>query len=118
MNRRDYKIDELRELLLSSSDGLFKNNINSKLSLAIRSKFPNISRAFVTNWICEQGEDIYTIVVGIDLIMQIEISRVNESEEPIVEIFSASQYKNKYPYLTKISKRTLTLALALMEDAR
>ncbi|RHX77447.1 hypothetical protein [Leptospira yasudae] len=117
MNPKDHKVGELREKLLLSNDGLFKDNKNPKLLLAIRSKSPNVSRAFVINWICEQGEDIYTLVAGIDLIFEVEISRVNEFEEPIVKVFSVSQYKKKYPYLSKISKRVLALALRLIEDS-
>jgi len=72
---------------------LFDKKRNSKLLEVISKKFDILIIAYVINWIPEQSEDIYVVLVNNSIIAKIEISRVAKDEEPLIEVFDINQYE-------------------------
>ena len=66
---------EIEQSLIHSSKLLLEGHTNRRLLEAILSEFGNLSEAFVIDWIPEQGEDIYTVVIPPDTVAIVEISR-------------------------------------------
>lgn len=71
--------------LFESRKALFDGLSNPILLEALRIHFPGIQSAYILNWIPEQGEDIYFVLVKNDLIAIIEIQR---SPQRVVNDFS------------------------------
>jgi hypothetical protein len=66
--------------------------------------------AYILNWTPEQGDDIFTILIDLDKVAKIEISRINSSEKPVVEIF---KLKDFYKGLSKVFQIKLAVAIDL-----
>ena len=48
--------------------------------------------AYIIDWIPEQGEDIYKLLINENIILEIELDRYNAEIEPIIESKSITQY--------------------------
>ncbi|MDN4621058.1 hypothetical protein QCD85_23270 [Paenibacillus sp. PsM32] len=72
--------------------------------------FGEVKSAYILNWTPEQGEDIFTILVNLDRIAKVEISRVNPSEVPIIETFNLKDFQRR---LSKIFQIKLAVAIDL-----
>ena len=85
--------NHIKEALINSKQRLFSSS-NDKLLLKTLSKIkPNLKTAYILYHLIEQGEDIFTIITDDKSIIEIEISRVDSSVEPICEIINFHQYK-------------------------
>ncbi|NRS51982.1 hypothetical protein [Brevibacillus sp. HB2.2] len=99
---------EVREELKKSNQSLFKSEMKRRLLEVIRSAFPEMKTAYIVDWIPEQGEDIYKILINDSIITEIELDRYNFEIEPIVVTKTISQY------LQGLSKQCqIKLAIAL-----
>lgn len=99
---------ELREQLIKSKHSLFNGEEKRRLFEVIRSLFPEIKTAYIVQWIPEQGEDIYKILINDSVIAEIELDRYDVEVEPNVE------YKDISQYLHGLSKqKRIKLAVAL-----
>ncbi|EPX55097.1 hypothetical protein D187_009603 [Cystobacter fuscus DSM 2262] len=105
--------ERLSQELESSNSWLFEGQ-NSRLLSALTAVCPGLKKAFVVDWIPEQGEDIYTVVAGPDLLVVVEVDRLSVAVEPIVEVFSVRDYKKAHPSLTISSRRKLELGLEML----
>ncbi|GIP58614.1 hypothetical protein [Paenibacillus woosongensis] len=76
----------------------------------LRNTFGEVKSAYILNWTPEQGEDIFTILVDLDKIAKVEISRVNPSEVPIIETFNLKDFQRK---LSKVFQIKLAVAIDL-----
>ncbi|CAH8713351.1 hypothetical protein M5W83_26695 [Paenibacillus thiaminolyticus] len=76
----------------------------------LRTTFGEVKSAYILNWTPEQGEDIFTILVDLDRIAKVEISRVNPSEVPIIETFNLKDFQRR---LSKIFQIKLAVAIDL-----
>ncbi|PZM64616.1 hypothetical protein DOE73_16255 [Paenibacillus dendritiformis] len=65
---------------------------------------------YILNWTPEQGEDIFTILVDLDKIAKVEISRVDHSEVPLIETFNLKDFQRR---LSKIFQIKLAVAIDL-----
>jgi hypothetical protein len=92
---RQMAVEATRQHLLQSSASLLVSN--DALGLALRRFFPELKRAFVMNWIPEQGEDIYWVLVSSTEVAEIEIPRVigAESNLPSLKIVALDAYQKK-----------------------
>ncbi|GBG07985.1 hypothetical protein PAT3040_02550 [Paenibacillus agaridevorans] len=99
---------EIREQLSISNQSLFESEEKRRLLEVIKSSFPEMRTAYIVNWIPEQGEDIYKILINDSIIADIELDRYSDDFEPIVES------KDIPNYLHGLSKQNqIKLAVAL-----
>ena len=84
----------VRERLEKTRQWLFSSE-GARLLSALRTKLPELEKAYVVGHIPEQGEDLYTVVVGPDLLAFVELDRMSAASEPIVELKSASEYRQQ-----------------------
>jgi len=101
---------EFRDTLIKSHTALFKGNSYETLLQVLKTNFPQMKTAYFIKHIPEQGEDLYTILVDLDTIAKIEISRYSEDEEPIVEINSINDFKIG---ISRVEQIKLAVALDL-----
>ncbi|RUT46783.1 hypothetical protein EJP82_11180 [Paenibacillus anaericanus] len=104
---------ELREQLIISNQSLFKSEEKRRLVEVIKNSFPEMKTAYIVNWIPEQGEDIYKILINDSLIADIELDRYNNEIEPIVESKDVPQYLHG---LSKQNRIKLAVALDLAKQ--
>jgi hypothetical protein len=104
---------EFRELLIKSNYSLF-NDIKEKGFLDfLKNHFPEMTSAYIVDWIPEQGEDIYKILINDDLIVEIE--KVRETNETsILNSMSVNDYKKR---LSKINQIKLAVAIDLYQSS-
>jgi hypothetical protein len=76
----------------------------------LKTTFGEMKTAYILNWTPEQGEDIFTILVDLDKIAKVEISRVNLSEVPLIEIYNLKDFQRR---LSKIFQIKLAVAIDL-----
>ena len=102
-------IDELereREQLLSDP--------SHKLLSSLRRKLQSISRnIYVVDWIPEQTEDLYDVLVDGRIVVHIEVPRDAGTDEIVFEKFGIEEYLNRR--LSKPDRRKLELALRLAQ---
>ncbi|WP_106766551.1 hypothetical protein [Paenibacillus faecalis] len=99
---------ELKEQLIKSNQSLFKSEEKRRLLEVIRSSFSEMKATYIVNWIPEQGEDIYKILINDNIIAEIELDRYSDEVEPIVE------FEDVPHYLQGLSKHNqIKLAVAL-----
>jgi hypothetical protein len=83
---------EHREQLIKSNQSLFMSEEKRKLLEVIKSSFPEMKTAFIIQWIPEQAEDIYKILINDSIIAEIELARFEAEIEPMIKSESVSQY--------------------------
>ena len=91
--------------IVSAQDGKAEAIMN-----VLRTTFGEVKSAYILNWTPDQSEDIFTILVNLDKIAKIEISRVNHSEVPIIETFNLKDFQRG---LSKIFQIKLAVAIDL-----
>ncbi|KQL50025.1 hypothetical protein AN963_10250 [Brevibacillus choshinensis] len=101
---------DIRSELINSHEALFTAKSEKRFLETLERHLPSMVTAYVLNWIPEQGEDILTYLVNIDTVAIIEINRVDQSVEPIVEILPLSEYKRG---LSKIKQIKIAVAIDL-----
>lgn len=104
---------ELREQLIESNHLLFKSEEKKKLIEIIKILHPEMTTAYILDWIPEQGEDIYKILINDNLILEIELDRLNNEFEPIVDTQTIPQYLQG---LSKPGQIKLAVALDLAKQ--
>jgi hypothetical protein len=96
---------EYRLQLIKSNHSLF--NSESKLLSELRRAYPQLITAYILDWLPEQGEDIYTILINDNIVATIEVEK-DGSKESVVELSTVLQY------VGRISKQNqIKLAVAL-----
>ncbi|MGD6817982.1 hypothetical protein ACQCVE_13045 [Metabacillus sp. 113a] len=83
---------DIRKQLVKSNELLFKSEENKRLLEVIRSLYPEMKVAYIIDWIPEQGEDIYKLLINENIILEIELDRYNAEIDPIIESKSITQY--------------------------
>ena len=102
---------DIERLLLQSSSNLLKGPL-TPLRVALLEKFGPMEKAFIVDWIPEQGEDIYTIVINRDAIIVLEISR-HEPTALEFEIKTVRAYFAENPRIGKDTRRKIEAAVRL-----
>ncbi|KPZ68123.1 MULTISPECIES: hypothetical protein [unclassified Shewanella] len=82
----------------------------SKLSLALKSKGHSIDNAYVLNWIPEQYEDIYLVIIDGSYLVKVELDRQDSNVTPVFDEIDLSEYKHE---LSRIKQVQLMVALDL-----
>lgn len=102
--------EDFRNALIKSHKLLFTGDLYKELLQVLKTNFPEMKTAYILKHIPEQGEDLYTILVNLDTIATIEISRYSQDEKPIVEISSINDFKRG---MSKVQQIELAVALDL-----
>ncbi|RXE57556.1 hypothetical protein [Acetivibrio mesophilus] len=102
--------EDFRDSLIKSHNLLFNKNSYRGLVQVLKTSFPEMKTAYIIRHIPEQGEDLYTILVDLDTIATIEISRYSQDEKPIIEISSINDFKHG---MSKVEQIKLAVALDL-----
>lgn len=102
--------EDFRNDLIKSHNLLFTGDLYKELLQVLKTNFPEMKTAYILKHIPEQGEDLYTILVNLDTIATIEISRYSQDEKPIVEISSINDFKRG---MSKVQQIELAVALDL-----
>lgn len=102
---------QFREELLKSNEFLFTSDEGKTILDVLRKSNNLVETAYILDWIPEQGENLYTILINGNLIAEIEISRENFIE-PIISFRKTSQYLRG---LSKINQIKLAVALDLSQ---
>ncbi|MFJ5236462.1 hypothetical protein ACIP86_06975 [Pseudomonas neuropathica] len=107
--------DHVRADLLSSMASMFSGGTNPLLLAALKAAFPWLSFALIVNWIPEQAEDIYWVLIDLDRIATVEISRLSSNLEDVsVEVLDLNKYKERR--LSIENRRKLEVAIDLMKE--
>jgi hypothetical protein len=105
---------EIKEGLIESKQRICNISDNNHLRKALFKIKPNFKTAYILNWFPEQGENIYTIITDDKDIIELEISRVDLSSEPIWEIYNINEYRKQLR--GKPANLRLIIALNLIDE--
>ncbi|MFJ5562484.1 hypothetical protein [Lysinibacillus xylanilyticus] len=64
---------DIRKQPIKYNKSLFKSEEIIRLLEVIRSLYPELKVAYIIDWIPEQGEDIYKILINENIILEIEL---------------------------------------------
>ena len=101
---------EFREELRKSNWSLFHENDHTRLLEAIQTVFLDMKTAYVIEWVPDQEEDTYGVLINTNIVAWIVLDRVNLDNKPIIQHSSVQEYKKK---LKKIKQIQLLVALDL-----
>ncbi|TVX92500.1 hypothetical protein [Paenibacillus agilis] len=104
---------ELKKQLTKSNKSFFKDEEKRSLLEVVRSSYPEMNTAYIIDWIPEQDEDIYKILINDCIIAEIELDRYNIESSPIVITKTISEYLKG---LSKQCQIKLAVALELAKQ--
>lgn len=111
----DYHL-ELKDSLLKSMNLLLSGKNNVLLLKTLRNIDPQLSFALILNWIPEQTEDIYWVLLASESVLAIEVPR--EPDLDIIDIsvkkYTLHEYKNRC--LSAEPKAKLKAALEILKE--
>ena len=104
--------------LLQSKEKLLSGKNSAELLSALRANFPDLTdNVFIVGWIPEQGEDIFTVLVDGDKVVEVEISRTSPAENPVsFDVLTVQEYLKQNPALSKTTRRKLDAAIQLSQN--
>ncbi|MES9962702.1 MAG: hypothetical protein ABW116_04130 [Candidatus Sedimenticola sp. 20ELBAFRAG] len=105
---------DYREQLIRSHKSLFEDEEKRRVLLALREYYPGMKSAYTIDWIPEQGEDIYRILVNANLVATVEVDRLDNDSQPFIEDISLDQYQRK---LSKSDRIKLAVAIDLAKSS-
>lgn len=87
----------MRNQLIQRSANLLTGDNPDALGVALRGFFPDLKHAFVINWIPDQAEDIYWILISPTSVAQIEIVRGGgaKSNPPKLHMVELAAYQSR-----------------------
>lgn len=101
---------DFREVLIESHKLLFEGNTYQELLEELKSNFPQMRTAYFVKHIPEQGEDIYTMLINLDIVATVVIDRFSQNKHIAVGMCSINDYVKG---LSKIEQIKLAVALDL-----
>jgi hypothetical protein len=110
--RTKTKLD-YREQLICSHKSLYEDEDKNRILSALNTHYPKMRTAYTLDWIPEQGEDIYTILVDLDMVATVEVDRLDKASKPFVDAIPIKQYQHK---LSKKDQIKLSVALDLAQS--
>ena len=85
---------DFREQLIKWHDYHFSQKSKSRLKSVLIGVEVDTNRAYIVNWIPDQGEDIYLVLTDGEELFSVEIDRIDKSIIPIVEKLDLKEYKH------------------------
>jgi hypothetical protein len=102
--------EEFRAQLIRSNQSLFSAEGDHRLIKLLKVLYPQMVTAYIMDWIPEQGEDFYEILINDDVMAKIELSH-NDDVAPVAESIITSQYLHK-----RSKAKQIELAVALCRN--
>ncbi len=91
-----------------------KEQSTSKINEELLSLYPDFKSAITLDWIPEEGENIYTILIDQNLVVKIEISKNPNAKSILIESMDIKTYHYKLKKLQKLKlKVALDIALSI-----
>ncbi len=84
---------EYREELINSRLFHFSWNSQSRLKQALDAQGDDTSNAYVIDWIPEQAEDIYLVLIDGSELRRVELQRLDTIAIPVIERLDLNEYK-------------------------
>ena len=103
--------DEMQAELRRSHEALVSDPAKSRLREALRSRGINENAAFVLNWIPEQSEDLYEVLIDQNTVLEIELERLDSSVEPVISELKMRDYERR---LSKNGRIKLAVAISML----
>lgn len=100
-----------RDELQSGHHALFNDSANRRLLNSIRRAFPKMYSAYVLDWIPEQGEDIFTVLVDDNTVVTFELSKLD------CELAEAQNVRMTKDYQRALKKHKMIKLLIALELA-
>lgn len=108
--------DQLRSDLMKSMTQVFSGAANPLLLGALKAAFPWLSFALVVNWIPEQSEDIYWILIDLNRIAVVEVPRLNSDFAGVsIDLLDLVEYRGRRH--SAETRRKLEIAIELMRES-
>ncbi|MBY9078843.1 hypothetical protein [Paenibacillus sp. CGMCC 1.18879] len=104
---------QYKEQLLKFHNSLFVDPSYKRLLQLLQDIYQDFKTAYILDWIPEQGEDIYTILINNKYIATIELDRYDIQTEPIIQTISMKEYQTR---LSKTNQILLAVAQALSTE--
>lgn len=111
---RAIAIAQTKQGLPRESEALLSEDNTDPLARAVHQFFPKSDRVFVLHSVPEQAEDIYWLLVGPREIAKLEIPRGGEDDESDVSLEMISIEAYIFPGVSRVTRRRLQAALALI----
>lgn len=104
-------VEELRQ----STEHILHREAYSELLAILRQRFSNLTDNFyLLDWLPEQGEDIYTILVDANQVVEVELSRVDRDANPVsFEVTPLNEYLKSHRVLFKFTRRKIDVVAKL-----
>ncbi|RXV64982.1 hypothetical protein D1006_32900 [Burkholderia stabilis] len=114
MTKNSERRELIRRELVHTSEQICSKRDQSGLGLVLRGFLPNLERAFIVQWLPEQAEDIYWILISATEIAKAEIprSRLSDDEHVLLQTIDIATFRKKR--LSREAKEKLEIALELM----
>lgn len=96
---------------------IFSGAANSLLLSALKAAFPWLSFALIVNWVPEQSEDIYWILIDLNRIAVVEVPQLNDDfAGASVDLLGVVEYRGRRH--SAETRRKLEVAIELMRESR
>ena len=99
---------DFRQELMRSNEGL--RNPESRLRVALEGEGYNTVNAYVLNWVPEQLDDIYLVLIDGSFLVRVEIDKCEQIEPPHLERIELNEYLHG---LSKMNQVCLAVAKKL-----
>lgn len=110
--------DRLIRELKSAQRALLSDETSPSLLASLKTQLSDFSdNVFIIECIPEQAEDMYTILINGNVIIEVEISREKAVQDPVsFDVLSLQTYMKVNPNLSKTIRRKLNLAVLLSKQ--
>ncbi|MFC5475785.1 hypothetical protein [Paraherbaspirillum soli] len=110
--------EQIKAELLNSTTSLFSGSTSGLLLSALKSTFPLLSFALIVNWIPEQVEDIYWVLIDSERIAILDVPRLSGVDKADVPVEVLTVHTLQKRRLSVETRRKLEVALELMLEQR
>lgn len=100
---------EFRLQLLSSKEELLHSETKRPVRDLLMYTYSNLKTFYIVDWILEQGEDIYQVLINEDVVVEVEVSRVGEG----IHLGSEQTVQQYLKSVTRTDRIKLAVALDL-----
>ena len=104
---------DLEKNLLNTQKDLYDGKLGVELLRVLKDNFPTAESAYILQWIPEQGEDIFWILIKPSIVSVIEVPRLGNhlTSKSTFRVMTTDDYLKRR--LTPETKRKVSLAVKL-----
>jgi hypothetical protein len=109
---------EIELELIKSQKSLYEGKNGITLINTLKSKFPQAHGFYLLNWIPEQGEDIFWVLVSPEIVAVVEILRDGKQVSDLISCSQISVKKYLEKRLSPQSRKKFDIAIRLLANQR